>query len=435
MAILDSGNSNINIDGSVTSYVDFGGVDTYTILNSLSADVTITDNNPSIVNLPAGLNITTVLFLSDGVQFMVNGHTVTFLGYPADFTYIFAGTPLDTAAGTPRNYSDTAGAFGTVVPAFGDDPTVAVNSGPINLDGTVGSGGGGGGTGEAALEAAYNAAKAASDAAAETAAASSSAAAEAQAAADEAEASITDLATAQAYKLAADAAKIAADVAVADAEAAVAAAAAAKIAAEATANTTDDPEADAAVAAAATAAASATNAQTTANAEVVTADAAVEANTTGTAGSFDIEFDYRFDTFGFFTSEVRAALEEAAIIWENIIQDEFPDIDAGQTFTVRNPETNGNVTITLDRTIDDLLIFVGSDSGTNINMGSPNLNIAADAGPDGFSPYSDINSLRVSNDFRGQGPTTDFEPYIGTARFQPRFGLEFCDRWTGSCKS
>ena len=279
MANLDSGSSNINIDGNVTSLVDFGGIDTYTILNSLSANVTITDNNASIINLPNGLNITSALFLSDGLRITVNGFTVTFLGDPALFSYKFGGTPLDANAGTALTFDETAAAFGTTVPSDGTQST-ATTTGPINEDGTVGSGGGGG-TGEAALEAAYNAAKAASDAAVETEAASSSSAAAAQAAADEAEATVTDLATAQAYKLAADAAKIAADVAVVDAEAAVAAAAAAKIAAEATANTADDPEADAAVAAAATAAATATNAQTTANAEVVSADAAVAANQPG----------------------------------------------------------------------------------------------------------------------------------------------------------
>lgn len=141
MAILDSRNSNINIDGSVTSFTDFGGTDTYTILPSLSANVTITDNNASTINLPAGLDITDALFLADGVQFTVNGNTVTFLGDPASFTYVFGGTPLDTTAGSPRNYSDTAGSFGTVVPALGDDPNFAVNTGSINEDGTVGDGG------------------------------------------------------------------------------------------------------------------------------------------------------------------------------------------------------------------------------------------------------------------------------------------------------
>ncbi|MGC1504303.1 MAG: M10 family metallopeptidase C-terminal domain-containing protein [Sulfitobacter sp.] len=141
MANLDSGNSNINIDGNVTPFVDFGGTDTYTILNSLNANVTITDNNVSIINLPNGLDITAALFLSDGLQITVNGFTVTFLGNPALFTYKFGGTPLDANAGTALTFDETAAAFGTTVPTDGTQST-ATTIGAINEDGTIGSGGG-----------------------------------------------------------------------------------------------------------------------------------------------------------------------------------------------------------------------------------------------------------------------------------------------------
>ncbi|MGC1504305.1 MAG: hypothetical protein WA782_09225 [Sulfitobacter sp.] len=381
--------------------------------------MTITDNDISTILLPAGLDITGAQFLSNGVIFTVNGFALTLLGIPADFSFIFGGTPLDATVGTSQTFEQTAVAFGTTVPAPGAPINVGTSTGPVNTDGSVGSGsGGGGGTDEAALEAAYAAAKATSDVAAATAATSAAAATTAQAEADTAEVAVTNLATAQAYKTAADAAKVAADAAAIDAAAAATAATATKTAADATANTTDDTEADAAVTTAATAATNAASAQTTAASEVASAEAAVEANTSGMAGSFSMEFDYRFDTFGFFTAEVRAAMEEVARIWENIIQDEFPDFDAGQTVSVRNPETNDLVPITLDQTIDDLLIFVGSDTGASINMGSTTSNILADAGPSGFdSVFSDLNSLRIANDFRGQGPTTDFEPYIGSARF------------------
>ncbi|MGC1503310.1 MAG: hypothetical protein WA782_04125 [Sulfitobacter sp.] len=138
MANLDSGNSNINIDGGISTFIDFGGSDTYTILGSLSGDVTITDTNSSTtINLPEGLDITSALFLADGVQFTVNGHTVTFLGDPASFAYVFGGTPLDPTAGTSRIYSDTAGAFGTVVPSIGDPAQAATKTGAIRSDGTI----------------------------------------------------------------------------------------------------------------------------------------------------------------------------------------------------------------------------------------------------------------------------------------------------------
>ena len=248
MAILDNGNSNLNIDGAVTSYVDFGGSDTYTLLSSLSADVTITDNQTSTINLPSGLTISDALFLSDGVQFTINGNTVTLIGNPSLYTFVFGGTPLDPAAGTPLSFADTAAAFGTTIPAPGAAPNAATTTGDVNEDGSVGAAG--------TPEEIYAQAIAdANDALADAAAA--------QQAADDAEAAVVDLATAEAYKAAADAAKAAADAAKAAADAAAAAAAD-------TADGADDTEAAAAVAAAEAAVA-------TADAEVASAEAEVEA--------------------------------------------------------------------------------------------------------------------------------------------------------------
>lgn len=139
MANLGSGNDNINIDGATSSFVDFGGADTYTILSSLSGDVTITDNQASTINLPAGLTISDALFLADGVQFTINGHTVTLLGNPALYTFVFGGTPLDPTDGTPLSFADTAAAFGTTVPAPGEAPNAATSTGEVNGDGTVGA--------------------------------------------------------------------------------------------------------------------------------------------------------------------------------------------------------------------------------------------------------------------------------------------------------
>lgn len=140
MANLGSGNDNINIDGATASFIDFGGSDTYTVLNSLSGDVTLTDNQASTINLPTGLTISDALFLSDGVQFTVNGNTVTLIGNPSLFTFIFGGTPLDPTAGTPQTFAETAVAFGTTIPASGAVPNSATNTGEINDDGSVGTG-------------------------------------------------------------------------------------------------------------------------------------------------------------------------------------------------------------------------------------------------------------------------------------------------------
>ncbi|SHI06908.1 leishmanolysin-related zinc metalloendopeptidase [Marivita hallyeonensis] len=140
MATLGTGNDNINIDGATSSFIDFGGTDTYTILNSLSGDVTLTDNQFSTINLPTGLTITDALFLSDGVQFTINGNTVTLIGNPALYTFVFGGTPLDPTAGTPQTFFETATAFGTSVPGPGAGPNSASNVGEVREDGSVGVG-------------------------------------------------------------------------------------------------------------------------------------------------------------------------------------------------------------------------------------------------------------------------------------------------------
>lgn len=136
--------NNVNVDGS-TDFTDFGGVDTYTVLSTLSDDVTITDNSGAVINLPEGLTVSDVAVLSNGLQFKVGEHTVQFLGAPEDFTYVFAGTPLDPAAGTSRTFEEAAEAFGTTVPEDGE-PANTADGGSIDADGSV-SGGGGGGSG------------------------------------------------------------------------------------------------------------------------------------------------------------------------------------------------------------------------------------------------------------------------------------------------
>ncbi|SHH80967.1 VWA domain-containing protein [Marivita hallyeonensis] len=142
--LLDAGNSNVNIDGQVFEFVDFGGIDTYTILPNLLGDVVITDNNLSGINLPAGLVIEDARFLSDGLQLQVNGNTITFLGNPDDFAYVFGGTPLDASVGSVLRYDQVASAFGTSLPAPGQPATSALFTGTVRIDGTIeGSGSGG----------------------------------------------------------------------------------------------------------------------------------------------------------------------------------------------------------------------------------------------------------------------------------------------------
>ena len=127
---------------------------------------------------------------------------------------------------------------------------------------------------------------------------------------------------------------------------------------------------------------------------------------------FNIAFDYRFDSSGFFTNPaVRAALEAAGDIWESLIQDEFQNVGAGTIFTIDNPSNSGQTeTITLTQEIDDLLIFVGAQA-----LSGP----LAVGGYDGTNADGDAFSSRISGNFRNTGPVTDFEPWAGTISFDP----------------
>lgn len=132
--------------------------------------------------------------------------------------------------------------------------------------------------------------------------------------------------------------------------------------------------------------------------------------------SFDIELDYRFDSTGFFNNPLhRNALEAAAAIWENLIQDEFDNIPAGIQFTVENPIDSGRwETVVLNSEIDDLLIFVGT-----IPENGDRGNALALAKFDGLDAAGDVFQARISDNFRGTGPVTNFEPWVGTLSFNP----------------
>jgi Ca2+-binding RTX toxin-like protein len=134
--------------------------------------------------------------------------------------------------------------------------------------------------------------------------------------------------------------------------------------------------------------------------------------------SFNITIDYRFDTSGFFdNAEAKAALEAAADAWEALINDEFDDVPAGSVFTIANPsDRSQTVSVTLDAPIDDLLLFAGAYA-LNGPLGL--------GGYNGTSIDGDVYKARVSSDFRGTGPVTDFEPYVGTISFDTEASWNF----------
>ena len=126
--------------------------------------------------------------------------------------------------------------------------------------------------------------------------------------------------------------------------------------------------------------------------------------------AFTIEFDYRFDSSGFFDSpEARAALEAAAALWENVIQDEFDDVPVGTSFAIRNPTTGAYETVVVNNAVDDMVVFVGATTFAGSTL--------AIAGPDGVNAAGDIYAARISSNFRDTGPVTDFEPWAGSISF------------------
>ena len=134
---------------------------------------------------------------------------------------------------------------------------------------------------------------------------------------------------------------------------------------------------------------------------------------------FNIELDYRYDKFGFFNNPLRReVLTAAANQWSSIINDDFDPIPAGSIFEIRHPSIDGaQVEIVLEDDIDDLIIFVGARdiSGNTIGLG----------GPSGYSLIGDQYSLRVSDNFRGMGPSLNYEPWSGVLTFDTSVNWNF----------
>ncbi|MEM9146830.1 MAG: Ig-like domain-containing protein [Pseudomonadota bacterium] len=165
--------------------------------------------------------------------------------------------------------------------------------------------------------------------------------------------------------------------------------------------------------------------------------------------SFNISFDYRFDTLGFFDNpDARAALEAAAGVWESVIGDEFENVPAGVSFFVSHPNTGSSTQVVLEEEIDDLLIFIGASSSPFGLSGSEPAalpegmcacslcselhaseteaaSVLARAGYSGFGASGDALNARISSNFRGDGAATDFEPYAGVASFNPDFNWHY----------
>lgn len=146
--------------------------------------------------------------------------------------------------------------------------------------------------------------------------------------------------------------------------------------------------------------------------------------------SFNIAFDYRFDTSGFFTATARDALEAAADAWESRIRDAFTEVPAGIAFTFKSPSrAPREETVVLTEPIDDVRIFVGAQDPP---FGDSRGNALAEAVVRGFDTPGDVLQRRIANDFRGDGPVTDFEPFLGTISVDPTVNWSFDPDGPGS---
>ncbi len=113
---------------------------------------------------------------------------------------------------------------------------------------------------------------------------------------------------------------------------------------------------------------------------------------------FDIQFDYRFDTSNWFDASKKAVLEAAATIWENIIQDEFENIEAGTLVHASNPNGDGFTSFELETEIDDLRVFAYASEASGSQL--------AEAGATTYE--GDRNTETV------------FQPWLGEIEFNTR---------------
>ncbi|MEP3331122.1 peptidoglycan DD-metalloendopeptidase family protein [Sedimentitalea sp.] len=143
--------------------------------------------------------------------------------------------------------------------------------------------------------------------------------------------------------------------------------------------------------------------------------------------SFNIVFDYSYDTSGFFNAPGRRnALEAAADIWEGLINDDFRPVPVGVQFSIANPSAPAtNVSVTLSSPVDDLVVFVGAtDLGGWRTTATGTVITGGQGGPSGYDAAGDILSSRIYSEFRGQA-TTDYEPFAGTISFNSNNAADY----------
>jgi hypothetical protein len=143
---------------------------------------------------------------------------------------------------------------------------------------------------------------------------------------------------------------------------------------------------------------------------------------------FNIQFDYRFDTERWFTSDRKAILEAAAKVWETAIAEEFEAIPAGTPLQVINPQTSQIENFVANYPIDDLVVFVGSRTIDGSG------NTQATAGPSGmWTLGSRLETRYNGSTFQpwtahlsfDRAETWFFDPTLNTSSDIPRNAVDF----------
>jgi Ca2+-binding RTX toxin-like protein len=140
---------------------------------------------------------------------------------------------------------------------------------------------------------------------------------------------------------------------------------------------------------------------------------------------FSIEFELAFDDTDLSPEDREAyhnALVAAAEAWSQYISDDFDPVRPGTTFDIVNPSDSSiSARWVNDKPIDDILIFVGWDDLGDFRSEGESQRITGGLAYSGSTSFfGDALSARIVDNFRGQGPVTDYEPWTGSITFNSR---------------
>lgn len=132
----------------------------------------------------------------------------------------------------------------------------------------------------------------------------------------------------------------------------------------------------------------------------------------GSEITFDIQFEYRFDTAGYLDAKKRLLLDESARAWAVYIMSEFADVPAGTALRARHPERidQEGMVFELEYDIDDLVLLVGSDDidGPGSTLGSTSSSFT----------YS-VSDAMLLEELRIRYEERPYQPWVAQTTFEP----------------